>query len=111
MTSIEERERCFDSVLNSTRDSQISVIILNVNQRTVNSISRYTFAADISANAREINQSQSQYSLFSLGMFTYTYERQDIIQIALKRLPGEGERCKKKGLSDLVLLLHIIILN
>jgi hypothetical protein len=32
-------------------------------------------------------QSQSQYSLFSLGMFTYTYEHQDI-QIALKRLPG-----------------------
>jgi hypothetical protein len=25
--------------------------------------------------------------LFSLGMLTYTYERQDIIQIALKRLP------------------------
>jgi hypothetical protein len=23
-------------------------------------------------------------------MFTYTYERQDIIQIALKRLPGGG---------------------
>jgi hypothetical protein len=35
-------------------------------------------------------QSQSQYSLFSLGMFTYTYERQDIIQIALKTLPGGG---------------------
>jgi hypothetical protein len=31
-------------------------------------------------------QSQSQYSLFSLGMFTYTYERQDIIQIALTTL-------------------------
>jgi hypothetical protein len=29
----------------------------------------------------------SQYTLFSLGMFTYTYERHDIIQIALKRLP------------------------
>jgi hypothetical protein len=30
-------------------------------------------------------------------MFTYTYERQDIIiQIALKRLPGGGERHKKK---------------
>jgi hypothetical protein len=43
--------------------------------------------------------SQSQHSLFSLGMFTYTYERQDIIQIALKRLPrkGWGERRKKKG--------------
>jgi hypothetical protein len=40
-------------------------------------------------------RNQSQYSLFSLGMFTYTYERQDIIQIALKILPG-GERRKKK---------------
>jgi hypothetical protein len=39
-------------------------------------------------------KSQSQYSLFSLGMFTYTYEHQDIIQIALKRLPG----AVKKGL-------------
>jgi hypothetical protein len=29
-------------------------------------------------------------------MFTYTYERQDIIQIALKRLPGGGERRKKR---------------
>jgi hypothetical protein len=37
-------------------------------------------------------------------MFTYTYERQDIIQIALKRLP---ERRKKKGLSDLALPLHV----
>jgi hypothetical protein len=37
-----------------------------------------------------ISQMQSQYILFSLGMFTYTYERQDIIQIALKRLPGGG---------------------
>jgi hypothetical protein len=27
---------------------------------------------------------------------TYTYERQDIIQIALKRLPGGRERRKKK---------------
>jgi hypothetical protein len=44
------------------------------------------------------SQNQSQYSLFSLGMFTYTYERQDIIQIALKRLPGGRERRKKKGL-------------
>jgi hypothetical protein len=30
-------------------------------------------------------QSQSQYSLFSLGMFIYTYKRQDIIQIALNK--------------------------
>jgi hypothetical protein len=29
-------------------------------------------------------------------MFTYTYERQDMIQIALKRLPVGGKRCKKK---------------
>jgi hypothetical protein len=45
-----------------------------------------------------LKSSQSQYSLFSLGMFTYTYvyERQDIIQIALKRLPGGGESRKKK---------------
>jgi hypothetical protein len=33
-------------------------------------------------------QTQTQNTLFSLGMLTYTYERQDIIQIALKRLPG-----------------------
>jgi hypothetical protein len=37
-------------------------------------------------------RSQRQYSLFSLGMFTYTYERQDMIQIALKRLPGGAGR-------------------
>jgi hypothetical protein len=34
-------------------------------------------------------------TLFSLGMFTYTYERQDITLIALKRLPG-GRECRKK---------------
>jgi hypothetical protein len=55
------------------------------------------------------SQSQSQYSLFSLGMFKYTFERQDIIQIALKRLQGGGESRKKKGLSDLTLPLHVII--
>jgi hypothetical protein len=38
-----------------------------------------------------------QYSLFSLGMFTYIYERQDIIQIALKILLGRGESAVKKG--------------
>jgi hypothetical protein len=27
-------------------------------------------------------------TLFNLGMVTYSYERQDIIQFALKRLPG-----------------------
>jgi hypothetical protein len=42
------------------------------------------------------DQSQSQYSLFSLGMYIYTYERQDITQIALKRLPGGVEGRKKK---------------
>jgi hypothetical protein len=35
-------------------------------------------------------KTQTQNTLFSLGMLTYTYERQDIIQIALKRLPGGG---------------------
>jgi hypothetical protein len=38
----------------------------------------------------------SQYSLFSLGMFTYTYERQDIIQIGFKRVPGGGSAVKKR---------------
>jgi hypothetical protein len=33
-------------------------------------------------------QSQIQNTLFNLGMVTYSYERQDIIQFALKRLPG-----------------------
>jgi hypothetical protein len=47
-------------------------------------------------------------TLFNLVMFTYTYERQDIIQIALKRLPGGGER-RKKRFSDLALPLHVII--
>jgi hypothetical protein len=38
---------------------------------------------------------------------TYTYERQDIMQIALK---GEGGRAvTKKTLSDLALPLHVII--
>jgi hypothetical protein len=60
------------------------------------------------ANKPKETCSQSQYSLFSLGMFTYTYERQDIIQIALKRLPRGGERCKNQGLSDLALRLHVI---
>jgi hypothetical protein len=31
-------------------------------------------------------------------MFTYTYERQDIIKIALKRLPG-GRRVPKNEMS------------
>jgi hypothetical protein len=36
-------------------------------------------------------------TLFSLDMLTYTYERQDIIQIALKKLPGgRGSAVKKK---------------
>jgi hypothetical protein len=46
-------------------------------------------AADRKNNYR-IFQTQTQNTLFSLGMLTYTYERQDIIQIALKRLPGGG---------------------
>jgi hypothetical protein len=46
------------------------------------------------------SQSQSQYSLFSLGMVTYTNERQDIIQIALKRLPGGGGSVVKKRLQE-----------
>jgi hypothetical protein len=48
-------------------------------------------------------------TLFSLGMFTYTYERQVIIQIALKRLSGGGSAVKK-GLSDLALPLNVVIL-
>jgi hypothetical protein len=36
-------------------------------------------------------------NLFSLGMVTYFYENQDIIQIPLKRLPG-GWKCRKKKL-------------
>jgi hypothetical protein len=39
-------------------------------------------------------QSLSQYSLFRSGMFTYTYERQDIIQIVLKRL--QRRECREK---------------
>jgi hypothetical protein len=34
------------------------------------------------------SRSQSQNTLFNLGMVTNSYERQDIIQFALKRLPG-----------------------
>jgi hypothetical protein len=34
-------------------------------------------------------------TLFSLGMATYSYERQDIIQFGLKRLPGRW-LCRKK---------------
>jgi hypothetical protein len=53
------------------------------------------------------SKSISQYILFSLGMFTYTYERQNIKQIALKRLPGGGERRKKKDLFVVITLLII----
>jgi hypothetical protein len=38
-----------------------------------------------------------------------TCEHQDIIQIALRRLPGGGEPNKNKRLSDLALPLHVII--
>jgi hypothetical protein len=42
----------------------------------------------------KFNGYQSNQS--SLGMFTYTYERPNIIQILLKGLPGEG-KCRKKN--------------
>jgi hypothetical protein len=45
-----------------------------------------------------------KFSLFSLGMFIYKCERPNIIQIALKRLPGGGVY-RKKTLSDLVLYM------
>jgi hypothetical protein len=45
-------------------------------------------------------------TLFSLGMFTYTYERQDIIPIALIRLP---ERRKNEGLIVMSIGVWIII--
>jgi hypothetical protein len=38
---------------------------------------------------------KNQNTLFCLGIFTYTYECQDIIQIALKRLPAGRKRRKK----------------
>jgi hypothetical protein len=40
---------------------------------------------------------KNQSALFILGMLTYTYERQDIIQNALKRLPG-GEKWQQRHL-------------
>jgi hypothetical protein len=40
-----------------------------------------------------------KYTLFNLGMIIYSYERQDIIQFALKRLHSK--------LSDLALPLHV----
>jgi hypothetical protein len=43
-----------------------------------------------------VSRVKGQNSLFSLCMLTYTYELQDIIQLALKRLPGEGEFSKKR---------------
>jgi hypothetical protein len=45
-------------------------------------------------------------------MFTYTYERQDIIQIVLKRLPGGKENRKKRFVGfrydPSLYMLHII---
>jgi hypothetical protein len=43
-------------------------------------------------------------------MFTYTFERPNIIQIALKGLPGllSPESAVKKTLSDLALPLHVV---
>jgi hypothetical protein len=38
-------------------------------------------------------------------MFTYTCERPNMIQIALKGLPG---KCHKKTLSDLAFPLHAV---
>jgi hypothetical protein len=38
----------------------------------------------------KLKKLKTQNTLFSLGMLTNTYELQDIIQIALKRLPGGG---------------------
>jgi hypothetical protein len=43
------------------------------------------------------NQSQSQNTLFSLGVVTYSYERQDIIQFALKRHRGGKTAVEKKS--------------
>jgi hypothetical protein len=54
---------------------------------------------DISEKLLGKSRIKNQNTLFSLlGMLTYTYERQDIIQIALKRLPegGGGSALKKK---------------
>jgi hypothetical protein len=62
----------------------------------------------LSVDGCAIDISNFKNTSFGLVMFTYTYERQVIIQIALKRLPGGGE-CQKKGLSDLALPLHVII--
>jgi hypothetical protein len=45
-------------------------------------------------------------TLFNLGMVTYSYERQDIIQFALKR-HRKGDSAVKKTLSDLALPLHV----
>jgi hypothetical protein len=38
----------------------------------------------------------SQNSLFNLGMFTYSYQSPNIIQIALNKLPGGGKHRNKK---------------
>jgi hypothetical protein len=48
-----------------------------------------------------IIRTKNQNTLFSLGMLTYTDERQDIIQIALKGLPGGGRgECRKKKIYN-----------
>jgi hypothetical protein len=44
---------------------------------------------------KDVNQSIKN-SLISLDMFTYTCERPNIIQFALKGLPGRG-KCRKKN--------------
>jgi hypothetical protein len=38
--------------------------------------------------SRSLFKVKVKNTLFNLGMVTYSYERQNIIQIALKRLPG-----------------------
>jgi hypothetical protein len=40
-------------------------------------------------------------------MLQYPLEREDIIQIAFKSLPGGGKCRKKKFVSDLALLIHV----
>jgi hypothetical protein len=44
------------------------------------------FDTFLAALGKFLNKSQVKNTLFNLG--TYSYERQDIIQFALKRLPG-----------------------
>jgi hypothetical protein len=80
-------------------------VVMSVVKRTLRGLHEELDGPAVSAHRRAIaeatlvshwmddqkfTQTQTQNNLFSLGMLTYTYERQDIIQIALKRLPGGG---------------------